>query len=736
MQIKGADGYSPEMIRDEVERGGRLVIYLYCVSILVMTFKRPTEIHFIRAGQSPVARGLPYTLVTFLFGWWGFPWGPIYSLESLFKNFRGGVDVTDEVLATIMRHDTPTSLAGNYHNSPDRTAVSGSSAAAGTYTPPRAPLPPRQPSFNLSPRVIAIGVAALVALAFTIFATSSYHAGQHLQVAVLNGLPTRTSIKINDGNVVIAPFGYELIQVPQGDIKIGATALTPAETIQVKTDFWTRLFSPQIVIINPDRLGLFSTDNVVYTAPDARGDFESMANWKLLTNQSHYVFPEPDYAFVKAPENHSLPKGSTVLTKTRISIIPAHSIDQRMDVVGSNLNETGVKAYAIQLATLLPDSRVVPNALIHYVDSAVSIPLIQPHLTERPIRVEWHRAYQNINRTGSAANDLQPRYAELVAQNPEDGSAYYLRGRIAKNPDAARTDYQRALSASKPSAYAHLALAGLDSTAAHFEESLTHFDAAIAAGIDDREIREQRCNVLIALHRSDEWLKDIAKRRGIEDEEALNIEELYATAANPATKFTTMEALSKKALVHVVANTEPKQVVGARLSVNLNLAYATGDETTYVRLLASREKNDSASLAIARHDLAGVARAAKNPNGVSLDEYLSFYLIAMQAGETTVAQGYWDHAARILNSSNDDKKIFADQIAGRTPLDLGALLKADIHPVYKALLFASLGFQKPEHRTSLFAMAAQQNYLPYPPHLLIDSIVRPTTASAPKTTSL
>ena len=67
MTIKGAEGMSPDNIRDEINRGGRLVIYMYCVSILVMTFKRPSDIRLVKAGHNTAAAGWPYVLLTLLF---------------------------------------------------------------------------------------------------------------------------------------------------------------------------------------------------------------------------------------------------------------------------------------------------------------------------------------------------------------------------------------------------------------------------------------------------------------------------------------------------------------------------------------------------------------------------------------------------------------------------------------------------------------------------------------------
>jgi hypothetical protein len=37
-------------------------------------------------------------------GWWGIPWGPIYTIQSLSKNISGGKDVTDQVLASLAKN--------------------------------------------------------------------------------------------------------------------------------------------------------------------------------------------------------------------------------------------------------------------------------------------------------------------------------------------------------------------------------------------------------------------------------------------------------------------------------------------------------------------------------------------------------------------------------------------------------------------------------------------------------
>ena len=108
MKIQGADGLTFEQIQTEVGRGGKFVIYQYCISVLVMTFRRSTDIYFIRPGENAVAKGMQWTLISLVAGWWGFPWGLIYTPMVLFQNLKGGKDVTPQVLGQYAQSAAPT----------------------------------------------------------------------------------------------------------------------------------------------------------------------------------------------------------------------------------------------------------------------------------------------------------------------------------------------------------------------------------------------------------------------------------------------------------------------------------------------------------------------------------------------------------------------------------------------------------------------------------------------------
>ena len=104
---------SLEQLEAELSQGARFVRYYYAFSVLVMTYRRGSDIRYIRPYKSRVAAGMPFTFLSLLVGWWGIPWGLIYTVQSVWVNLRGGKDVTEAVMAVLA--DTTTATPTNIH---------------------------------------------------------------------------------------------------------------------------------------------------------------------------------------------------------------------------------------------------------------------------------------------------------------------------------------------------------------------------------------------------------------------------------------------------------------------------------------------------------------------------------------------------------------------------------------------------------------------------------------------
>ena len=107
IQISGLENITPEHLDSELARGAKFVRFEYCISILILTFKRTSDVYFLRPEDNAVLKGLTFTLISLVLGWWGFPWGPIYTVAAISNNLGGGRDVTWDVLNVINGRPTP-----------------------------------------------------------------------------------------------------------------------------------------------------------------------------------------------------------------------------------------------------------------------------------------------------------------------------------------------------------------------------------------------------------------------------------------------------------------------------------------------------------------------------------------------------------------------------------------------------------------------------------------------------
>jgi hypothetical protein len=101
MKIKNIEGLSATDLQQQVSDGGKVVYFAYTVSLIIVTFRDTSGVYLIRSGENTAGKSFLFTIVSFLIGWWGVPWGPKYTMQAIRTNLKGGKDVTDEVMDVI-----------------------------------------------------------------------------------------------------------------------------------------------------------------------------------------------------------------------------------------------------------------------------------------------------------------------------------------------------------------------------------------------------------------------------------------------------------------------------------------------------------------------------------------------------------------------------------------------------------------------------------------------------------
>ena len=148
MEIKNIEGLSGAEVRKLVSEGGKFVLYKYCISIVIASFNNPSAVYFIRPNQSAVSPAIGMLFVNLFLGWWGIPWGPIYTIGNIGTILSGGKDVTIEIMSQINQND-PNYGASNNYNIPGQQNSSGSSSTYNIPNQANKPEPTGASAYNI-----------------------------------------------------------------------------------------------------------------------------------------------------------------------------------------------------------------------------------------------------------------------------------------------------------------------------------------------------------------------------------------------------------------------------------------------------------------------------------------------------------------------------------------------------------------------------------------------------------
>lgn len=97
-EIKGIENMTYQQLYADIEKGGKFVMFTYTISIVVMTFRRPINtIYYVKSDESTIKYGWSSLLISLFLGWWGIPFGPIYTIQSIIRAFTGK-NITDDVV--------------------------------------------------------------------------------------------------------------------------------------------------------------------------------------------------------------------------------------------------------------------------------------------------------------------------------------------------------------------------------------------------------------------------------------------------------------------------------------------------------------------------------------------------------------------------------------------------------------------------------------------------------------
>lgn len=99
--LPGTEGMTIQQVEDDVLRGGRFRVFPWNFSVIVMSFQRNSQVRYFRSSENPGLPALLWSMLSFCIGWWGIPWGIVFTVHTLWINSMGGRDITEGILTAV-----------------------------------------------------------------------------------------------------------------------------------------------------------------------------------------------------------------------------------------------------------------------------------------------------------------------------------------------------------------------------------------------------------------------------------------------------------------------------------------------------------------------------------------------------------------------------------------------------------------------------------------------------------
>jgi tetratricopeptide (TPR) repeat protein len=559
-------------------------------------------------------------------------------------------------------------------------------------------------------------VGPLVALGLaTLYFWSAISNGQARKVWVVSGLPVAYTAKVGGLDVELPPFGRVERTFPEGSIHVEVAdpklGIEPADAV-VETNFFARPFLSPTFIVNPDRAALVVWEKAHYAANPADAPPNEH---KLAGNRVVHEFSSVSHVFEGFPQQIKVEgkKG----TRTRVGTLAPPELPQEMMAFAalSMLGPEDGKAVVWRWAYAQPDNEVFLGIVANRAGDAAAAEQLKPRLADRPVLVEWHRAYQNLKDKDPG---LVAEYEGYLAKEPDNGELAYLLGRIVEEPAKERELFQRAANGKPPSAYAWNALALTSLARGEFEQGLeqsekarellpgrrgfgmVYEDACLALGQWKRlshvfEHGEGMLPKMPDAQRSPRELQFL-----IWDDSADGAERLRQTLRAAAQA----EGMTGEVLIRREAELEKAMRVarGDWEWVEQHLAEPNAQPSFEELLLVKRYADAAAAL-----DKSEESPEKTGPANVLLS------LLAGQAGDETLARTRMAAGVVALAAANRNFKPFVgvlDPAKGAAPADMAELMNAPLSTADKCVLLTAVAKKYPDRATDLMVLARKLNF--------------------------
>jgi Flp pilus assembly protein TadD len=549
----------------------------------------------------------------------------------------------------------------------------------------------------------------------------------HRALHILNGLNVPIAVQVDGSAPVEIPAGgRQELTVAEGSHRasvIQPQGFTQPVEFAVRAGWFDRFFKSPVYVIDPSRSAALIWESAVYRERPANVPAGSDSTMRWHLGEPFTTYADIDYPFQEFPAELRLDNKSSEVTKTRLMVVGAGPAE----IVGVLSREPGHQADLLSFAE--SHLRVAPaNKILLAVYYALATQLQQvdrcrdflaTRLDDRPVLIDWHRAYQEIRQTDGRRDDLPELYDRYLAADPGNSALLYLRGRLETDDARAAEYFGRARVADPKNPYPWFAEGYQLLVSGDFAGARQAIEEACRLDPDDLRMSQVLYDVQFA--NADYGTLEHRFREQLE-KTPLNIVaqkqllETLCAAGKDDQAGTVHEAYAQKAREFA----SDKFQLGLQSQLQLHYLRGRFDEFQ----AAARQLHDAREAAEAQFaaalELGAIENVAPPPNALRALErgrwelLLSLAWSGMSDADRSAAAR--DRAIAVLSSGGRSEREAAEYLKQGTPLAAGTAEKLSLEPETKAVLLVALAELCPGEKAGLLALAEKLNYRRSFPH--------------------
>lgn len=525
--------------------------------------------------------------------------------------------------------------------------------------------------------------------------------GQARKVFLVNGTGRAYAVSIGGREHQLPPGKATPVRLAEGDVEVAFPNAKPSlEPVRcrIESTFWTRPFANRTFVINPDRAAIVLEQETFYAKANPPAGNPPQVHF----GQVAYAFSGLDYEFENFPATITV-SGNAAVRKTRVTLAPPLAPEARLQLVLERLDPREQIDFCKRVVLLDPGNELYLGWLVTRLPAAEALDFLKLGLDDRPLLVDWHRAYQSLSERARPEADLRPQYEKLVAETQRHPDAVYLLGRIEPDRDKAKQLFRQAAAGEPPSGHAMNALAYNAMSHGQFAEAVAWYEKALPLLPEQTMLRRSYHDALLAKGDYDRLLEQVEQRAPLTGSKFLALMEVMQVHAVRGDK-----AKARETLAQAVQAAPPDQRGFVQPALEGLLCCWEGDAEGFVQ--KSAKGGGSFELSVLRGDLPKAAGFVRPEQHDAHARYALLYLAAVRRGDKELAATYRKDLVAKLAEGTREERLLGDVLAGRKTLAQHPPERMVLDPRDKRVFLAVLAQEHPDRAKELVELAKRLDF--------------------------